>query len=182
MDVSGAQAACAAGSPSDIFCDYVGYWPAGETVKMDPPLPGLKASIALAPGGYSAFGDAGLAAVDVPVMLFGGTLDPTCPVAVETDPIYNALPPPKYEVVITDASHMSFTNVCDLPLAQQFLADYCGVEGMLSPEEAFKVTNALAVSFLNYYVRDKAGAKQYLTQAYIDQAFGDAQMKSDPVN
>ena len=77
---------------------------------------------------------------------------------------------------------MSFTNVCDLPLAQQFLADYCGVEGMLSPEEAFKVTNALAVSFLNYYVRDKAGAKQYLTQAYIDQAFGDAQMKSDPVN
>ncbi len=166
VEVSVAQAACAAGAPSDIFCDYVGYWPSGQVVKAENGIPGLKALVALAPGGYSSFDDAGLAKVKVPAMIFGGTLDETTPVEVEIDPIYNALPPPKYEVVLKDVSHMSFTNVCDVPLAEQALADYCGVEGMLTADEAFAMTNGLSVAFLDYYVKKISDAKQFLTPEF----------------
>jgi len=170
--VDDAKAECDAGSPSDIFCPYIGYWPAGETVSLDPGIPGLKAVACLAPGGYSAFGDDGLAAIDVPALIVGGSLDPTTPVDVEIHPIYNALGLPKYEAIVQSASHMSFTNVCDLPPAQWFLTDFCGVEGMLGPAETFPPVNALAVAFLNYYVRDEVQYEGFLNQEYLDEAFG----------
>jgi predicted dienelactone hydrolase len=177
VDVSAAQAACAAGAPSDIFCPYVGYWPAGEIVKLDPGIPGLKAEVCLTPGGYSAYGDDGLTKVKVPSMIFGGTLDETTPVSVEIDPIFNALPPTKAEVIIENASHMSYTNVCDLPLAQQWLADFCNVDGMLGPEETFAIANPLAVAFLNWQVKGDASYESYVSQTYADMKLGPAQVK-----
>ena len=170
--VDDAKAECDAGAPSDIFCPYINYWPAGETVSLDPGIPGLKAVACLAPGGYSAFGDEGLAAIDVPALIVGGSLDPTTPVDVEIHPIYNALGTPKYEAIVQNASHMSFTNVCDLPPAQWFLDEFCGVEGMLGPSETFPPVNALAVAFLNYYVRNEAQYGGFLNQEYLDEAFG----------
>ncbi|MBM4372248.1 MAG: dienelactone hydrolase family protein [Deltaproteobacteria bacterium] len=174
VDVSGAQAACAAGSPSDIFCDYVGYWPAGTTVGLSPQIPGLLAAAYFAPGGYSAFGDAGLAEVDVPSLIFGGTLDDTCPVDVEIDPIYVALPVPKGRVVISDASHMSFTNICDIPLAQQFLADYCDVAGIIGEEEGFAIMNTLTVAFFDRYLKGQAEFFGDLSQGFSDATWGGA--------
>ena len=168
VPVTEAQAACASGAPSNIFCDYVGYWPAGDIVKVDPgAIPGLKALVALAPGGYSSFGEDGLDTVKVPGMIFGGTLDPTTPVPIEIDPIYGALPTPKYEVVLKDVSHMSFTNVCDIPLADQALSDYCGVEGMLEADDTFVMVNGLAVSFLDYYVKKIDAAHAYLKPEFV---------------
>jgi len=172
VDVTQAQQACAQGAPSDIFCDYVGYWPSGQVVTLEPGIPGLKAVVALAPGGYSAFGDPGLAVEKVPAMIFGGTLDNTCPVDVEIHPIYDALPAPKYEAVIEEASHMSFTNICSLPLAKQTLGEYCNVEGMLSPEKTFAATNTLVVAFLNLHLKKQALAEGFLTQEYLDQTYG----------
>lgn len=171
-DVDKAKAECDAGAPSDIFCPYINYWPAGQTVSLDPPIPGLKAVACLAPGGYSAFGDAGLAEVFVPALIFGGSLDPTTPVDIEIDPIYAALGTPKYKAIVLDASHMSFTNICDLPPAQYFLDEFCGVEGMLENEETFPPVNALTVAFLNYYVRGETQYGGFLSQDYLDEAFG----------
>jgi len=51
----------------------------------------VQASAALAPGGYAAFGDDGLSAVTIPVMIFGGTLDEWTPLEYEIRPIYGAL-------------------------------------------------------------------------------------------
>jgi len=167
VNVSDAQAACAAGTPADIFCDYVGYWPAGEVVTLSPSISGLKAAFTLAPGGSAAFGPTGLESVTVPAVVMGGTLDDTTPVDVETNPIFDGLPLPKGRGIITNASHMSFTNVCDLPLAKQFLSDYCGVEGMIGPEEAFAIANGLAVSFLNFYVKGVSEYGPMLTQDYV---------------
>jgi predicted dienelactone hydrolase len=177
-NVDNAKAECDAGSPSDIFCPYISYWPAGETVSLNPGIPGLKAVACLAPGGYSAFGDAGLAKIELPALIVGGSLDPTTPVDIEIEPIYEALGTPKYEAIVTQASHMSFTNVCDLPPAKLFLTDFCGVEGMLGPDETFPPVNALVVAFLNYYVRDDAQYGGFLSQQYLDDAFGFVQFES----
>jgi predicted dienelactone hydrolase len=172
VNVSDAQKACASGAPSDIFCDYVGYWPSGEIVKLDPGIPSLKAAAYLAPGGYSAFGDDGLSKVKVPSMIFGGTLDTTCSVSVEIDPIYNALPQPKYKAILENASHMSFANICDLPLAQQIIKDYCNVPGMLDPDKAFSAVNALATAFFNFYVKGDSYYKDFLTESYVKDKIG----------
>ena len=179
VDVTGAQDACAAGSPSDIFCDYVGYWPGGTTVGLSPPIPGLKAAASFAPGGYSAFGEQGLDSVSVPALIFGGTLDDTCPVEVEIDPIYEALPSPRGRVVITDASHMSYTNICDIPLAQQFLADYCNVPGIISEEEGFDIMNTLTVAFFDRYLKDQETYFGDISQSYADDAWGCVQVTTD---
>ena len=176
VDVTQAQAACAAGAPSDIFCDYVGYWPTGTTVGLTPPIPDLKAAASFAPGGYSAFGDHGLDSVSVPALIFGGTLDDTCPVDVEIDPIYQHLPSPKGKAVITDASHMSFTNICDIPLAQQFLADYCDVPGIISEEKGFDIMNTLTVAFFDRYLKNQETWFDDISQDYADDAWGCVQV------
>jgi len=62
---------------------------------------------------------------------------------------------------------MSFTNVCDIPLADQALSDYCGVEGMLEAEATFATVNGLAVTFLDYYVKKIAAAHAYITPEFV---------------
>ncbi|MBM4396434.1 MAG: hypothetical protein FJ087_12195 [Deltaproteobacteria bacterium] len=166
VDVSAVQATCAAGTPADIMCDYVPFWPSGQVVTASP-LPGLRAAIALAPGGIAAFGPQGLSGVKVPVAVFGGTLDPTCPVDIETHPIYLGLPAPKAEGIVESASHMSYTNVCDIPLSDQTLKDYCGVEGMLEDDETFAIMIGTAVSWLKLYVEGETGYAQYLDPAWL---------------
>jgi predicted dienelactone hydrolase len=179
VDVSGAQAACAAGDPSDIFCDYVGYWESGTTVGLEPGIPNLMAAASFAPGGYSAFGEDGLTSVGVPSLIFGGTLDDTCPVDVEIEPIYAALPKPKGKVIITDASHMSFTNICDIPLAQQFLADYCDVAGIIGEEEGFAVMNTLTVAFFDYYLKGQSEYLGLISQDSVNNGCACAQVVTD---
>lgn len=179
VDVSQAQAACAAGDPSDIFCDYVGYWEAGTTQRLFPGIPNLAAGVYFAAGGYSAFGEAGLLTIDVPSLIFGGTLDSTCSPDAEIHRIYAGLPTPKAEVIITDGSHMSFTNICDVPLAQQFLADYCDVPGIIDQEEGFRVINTLAVAFFDRYLKGQTQYLDVLSQDYVDDLCGCAAFASE---
>jgi len=176
VNVSQAQAACAAGDPSDIFCDYVVYWPAGAQVSLQPPIPNLKAAVYYAPGGYSAFGAEGLATVGVPSLIFGGTLDSTCSPDAEIHRIYAALPSPKAEVIVTDASHMSFTNICDIPLAQQFLAEYCDVPGIIDQQTGFALINTLSVAFLDAWVKGQMPLLGTVSQGAVDAGCGCAQV------
>lgn len=171
VDVDAAKAACAAGTPADIFCDYVGYWPSGKVIKFEKSLPGLKAAIALAPGGAGAFGPNGLSGVSVPVAVFSGTLDNTCPLEYEVEPIYQGLPTPKALGVVENASHMSYTNVCDIPLSDQFIKDYCGVPGMLGHEETFAIVNGVVVAWLGLYVKGDTIYKDFLDAQYLETRF-----------
>jgi predicted dienelactone hydrolase len=171
VNVSEAQAACQAGTPADIFCDYVWYWPAGQVVKVTPGIPALKAAVVLTPGGSSAFGPQGLSGVKVPTLVFGGTLDPTTPVDIEILPIYESLPTPKALAIVETASHMSFTNVCSIPGSDQFIKDFCGVEGMAGPQETFATANPLAVAFLNYYVKGDTTHASVLSEGFVEATY-----------
>ena len=172
VDVDAAQVACDAGTAADIFCPYIPFWPAGEVVALDPPLPHLDAVFTLCPGGSAAFGPQGLAGISVPALIFGGSRDETTPMDIEVHPIYESLPPPKAEAVIADAAHLSFTNICDIPIAAEVLDDFCGVEGMRGADGTFPIVNALATAFLDIHLKGDASHAWLLDQEALDAYFG----------
>ena len=170
VDVDAAKARCDAGTPADIFCPYIPFWPPGETVVLDDPFEHLEALIVLAPGGSAAFGEEGLAGVQVPALVFGGSLDEMTPMDVEVHPIFQRLPAPKAEAVIQGAAHLSFTNICDIPIAAAALDDFCGVDGMRGADETFQVVNAVATTFLDIHLRGGA-PPELLSQPGLDARF-----------
>ena len=182
VNVDEAQAACEAGSESNIFCPYIGYWPAGTIHKLVPPIAELDAVVSMAPGGYAAFGSEGLTQMYAPVMLIGGTLDDMMPIEIETKPIYQSLPPPKIQAIIENAGHMSFTNICDLPQSQLYFGDFCDLPGMIDKQQVFNVANTMTVAFLNLYVKEQASGAYYLTPEYLDAKYGYVQLEADPAN
>lgn len=173
VDVDAARAACDAGTPADIFCPYIPFWPPGETIVLEDPFENLEALIVLAPGGSAAFGEEGLAGIQVPALVFGGSLDETTPMDIEVHPIYQRLPSPKAEVVIQGAVHLSFTNICDIPIAAAALEDFCGVAGMRGADETFPVVNTVATAFLDAHLRsgDPSASAAVLSQEGLDALF-----------
>lgn len=178
VDVDKAKAACAAGVPSDIFCPYMPYWPDGAVIGLDPPIPGVKGAIYLAPGGYSAFGDEGLASIGVPGLVFGGTLDHMTEVDVEIHPIYEGHPEPRFEAIVKNAGHMSFTVICALPGISFFLDDFCGIEGLKEGEETFLLVNPIAVSFLNFTLKGDLAMPALLSKETIEATYPDIEWTS----
>ena len=164
VDVDAAKAACDSGAPSDIFCKYLPYFPAGQTIALAPAMAGLKAAVILAPGGYSSLGDPGLAKVGIATLVMGGTLDKTTPVPIEIDPIYAGLAQTghKMEVVLEKADHMSYTNICAVPGAAAFIPDFCGDPNMLSGDKALAAAGAFAVAWLGTFVKGELGMLPYL--------------------
>lgn len=170
-DMDRAKAACAAGVEADVMCPYLEFYEAGTMLRMDPAIPGLKAIVALAPGGYNAIFDDNLAKVTVPSLIMGGNEDDTCPVAIETRPIYDGLPTPKLLAVITGASHMSFTNVCTIPLVGSLMGDMCNMS--ITEDRAFQIINTLTTAYIRLHLLDETDMDTYLDPAYISTAFGE---------
>jgi len=139
-------------------------------------MPGVKAMLSLAPGFDVAFGKKGMATVKVPGLLFGGTLDGTTPVATDINPMYNNLPSPKARVIITGASHMSFTNICSLPPAQAVpqLKEMCVKPGLIALDKGFAVTNAFSVAWLNRWLKDDLAMGPHLNK--LDTQFSAAKL------
>ena len=173
LDVDAAKAACAAGAPSDIFCKYLEFWPKGATVQLDAAVPGLRAAVYYAPGGYSSFGDPGIGKVHVPGLVMGGTLDDTTTLAAEITPIYAAHPLPKALAVIANASHFSYTDICSLSFAATMMKDYCGNPAVLDSGKAAHIASALTVAWLRRWLEDDAAMASWLQPAAVKARFAD---------
>jgi predicted dienelactone hydrolase len=166
VDVDAANARCQAGIEADVFCPYIVYWPAGETVTRPPEADGVfKACLALAPGGYAAFGDEGLQTVDMPVFLAGGTLDEYT--KNDIDPIFNALPVEKYKLIIEKAGHMSFTDICHIPGVQFIptLGDLCD-DTHIELDRCFEITNTFVVAFFRHHLLHDRAMIPFLTPQF----------------
>ncbi len=168
VDVDAAAARCDAGTESDIFCPYISFWPAGETIRRPDSMSIVKAALALAPGGYAAFGDEGLLEVDMPVMIFGGTLDQWTPCETEIRPIYDGIESDAWKIEITQAGHMSFTDICRLPVASLIpeLADMCDPEVYIDIDSAFYITNTFSTAYFRYHLFEEERMNAYLTEEY----------------
>ncbi len=166
VDVDTAKQNCK--TQSNMLCKggYMDSWPNGTTLSVTA-MPGLKATICLAPGFYVAFGDKGLKTIQTPTLIFSGTLDDTVPVDTDIVPIYNALPVAKGKVVITGAGHMSYTDVCALPPAQAVpqLKEMCFKPGMIDSAKVFAMTNALTVAWLNRWLKGDLAMNALLKNA-----------------
>ncbi|MCB9729276.1 MAG: alpha/beta hydrolase [Deltaproteobacteria bacterium] len=166
--IADARAACAAGDPSDIFCDYVPFMADDAVITLDPPLAGLRAAIYLAPGGYSALGADGLAGIRVPGLILGGTLDSTTPLDAEVRRIYQDHPQPVLLGEIDGAAHLSFTELCLLEGIGDALGDFCGGPDALDGHEVLRITAGLATAFLELNLRGDERARPWLTHPALD--------------
>ena len=176
VDVTAAAARCKAGTPSDIFCPYINFWPAGKTISRPASLAKLKAGLALAPGGYAAFDKQGLKGVKIPMMLMGGSLDKMTTMKAEVNPIFKDLGvTPRYLVQITGAGHMSFTDICRIPGSWLIpgLKDFCTGK-LIKIDRGFEMINTLGTAFLRMHLKGEKGLATYLTTKWAKAKFTEA--------
>ncbi|RJO69415.1 MAG: hypothetical protein C4523_06235 [Myxococcales bacterium] len=166
VNVDDARARCLAGTEADIFCPYIDYWPAGQTVSRPASFAHFQAAVAMAPGGYAAFGDDGLANVTMPVLVMGGTLDEF--LRPELRPTYAAVPPPKAKVEITGMGHMGFTDICRIPGVELIptLGDMCNPDNYINVDRGWEIINPFAIAFLRRYLKDERSMDAYLTAEF----------------
>lgn len=164
VDVDKAKARCEAGIEGDVFCPYIVYFPPGTTLKRPAGASVFKASLAMAPGGYSAFGDEGLVPIVMPVMLMGGTLDEFT--RNDLRPLYQGLRPPKYKLEIEGAGHMAFTDICRAGLDVPELVALCNPATYINIDRGFAIINPFATAFMRYHLKGEAAMAPYLTPGY----------------
>ncbi len=171
VDRDAALARCEAGIAGDVFCPYIGFWPEGEVVGPPDNAPEFEAVLALAPGGYAAFGDEGLADVGGdagPVLLMGGTIDEYT--RNDLRPLYDAVDPPVLKVEIESLGHMGFTDICRIPITPLIptLNELCNNEALLDIDRGYAIINTYVTAWAALYLKDDAGMAAWLRPAYAD--------------
>ena len=157
---------CQSERPDDIMCPFVEYWPADAVIERPASSPRFSAAVALAPGGYGAFGPEGLATIDMPVMVMGGDLDEFT--ASDIEPIYASLPPPRALVEISGAGHMSFTDICRAGLPVPELEQLCDPGKFIDTDLAFAITNTLASAWLRRFLLSETAMEEAARRAAAD--------------
>lgn len=109
--------------------------------------PRVELVVPMAPGNYSLFA-AGLATVDVPVLLITGDRDRNTPDDTAGDPIWQALPddPRHRRVRFSTGGHFTFTDMC--PIVGPLGRDNGCSEGDIPVEVAHPIVNAYVEAFV----------------------------------
>lgn len=180
FDLAPFQAQCAElapGDPNAFFCapflgkeaemakraglDSVptGVWPARRDAR-------IKAIVPIAGDAY-LFGETGLAAIDVPLMAIGGTVDFGTPYEWGTAPSYaHASSPTKALVGLQGANHMIATNACEtMPFAAllpPFEQGFVCLDPVWDKARALDVVRHFSTAFLLDVVANDAAAHQAL--------------------
>jgi predicted dienelactone hydrolase len=143
-----------------------------------PPDPRVQALMPMSPVS-TAFSQAAIANIGVPVLLVGGTADTTTPIDPQTEYAWASLGVrPRYRVDVLEAGHNSFTNICqigdallDAGLPPDILAFLLGnLEEGCSPdliaiERAHELTNLYATAYLKRNLEGDPRYSRYLTRA-----------------
>ena len=125
-----------------------------DTTLGDPavaqPDPRAVGAAVLAPGGWYAFGEDGLAGL-VPSLGIAGTADGDLPYDTEGRPTLDRLPAPSTRTSLLDAGHWAFTDLCALIPG---LADCAGAAGgFMEPTRVQAVTRVLVTAFAQHQLR-----------------------------
>jgi predicted dienelactone hydrolase len=162
-----------------------------------PADPRVKAVLPISGTILGRFTEEALAAVTVPVLLMGGTLDTSVPIE-NNDYAYDLLPQATalFQVDIIGATHTHFANICDIAF---WLIDAgigpelwpsIGAAALLGPyeeacsEEAFpiaevhRIQNLYAVAFFRRYLMGETQYDYYLQLAYAEENEPDVNYRS----
>ncbi len=124
-----------------------------EELGIEPPLDlsddRFSAAISMTPAGPSFMGTDGLDKIGMPVLYFGGEWDGVCPPDEDVVPMFEHTPPPAHLVMVAEAGHYGFSNMCDL-LPGMF--DDCG-DPYRPAAEVQEIANAYSLDFLGLHLR-----------------------------
>lgn len=139
-------AACLDGSDTSAYCSTMSEEDAAR-FRAGFADPRIAAFISMAPGDYRLFGE-GLGQIAAPVLHMTGELDPAT--GGDADDIWAALAGGQnLRVELLGGGHQSFT-------------DYSGVlesfDGLIDPEEGWRITDAYALAFASYHLGDASAA------------------------
>jgi predicted dienelactone hydrolase len=99
-----------------------GAWTALEVARRDARI---GAVFPLAPGFRAGSTPDFVATLARPILLVGGSADETCEFVENQQVPYDLAGPPKYLLEVLGAGHLDFSNLCEVPLAAQFIDDGC---------------------------------------------------------
>jgi predicted dienelactone hydrolase len=129
----------------------------------------------------SIFEPGQLAAIWIPTMILGGTLDTTTPIVPNsTRPFEEALSRRVYRADITGATHAAFANVCEIGEVlrsigspDEFIAETvpgwtetCAPDATIAVGEVQRLQNLYVVSFFRRHLRLEAAYAAFLDPAY----------------
>lgn len=157
FDLEGLEAECMS-DPESLACTGIDADLATQLAD-----PRVDVAIPLTPGPSFVFGvndAAGVADVDVPVMLVTAVHDETTPDSTHGDWFWNSLNgADDRRVEFLTGGHFTFSIACDFDFV---MGDGCGPE-FISPEEAFPITAAYALAFARYHLWGDTSVEPLLT-------------------
>ena len=100
--------------------------------------PRIKAAMPMAPEGALLFGERGLNAVNIPILIIGATADEYCPYSIEAAPIYEHIgSPDKGLISFIDQNHMMIFDIIPKAKIEHFLVAFFKYHLMGSQEDAY---------------------------------------------
>ncbi|HEY5922825.1 MAG TPA: dienelactone hydrolase family protein [Kofleriaceae bacterium] len=131
-----------------------GGWTSLELARRDPRI---KLAFPLAPGFRNGATSEFVATLARPLLFVGGSADDTCEFPANQEQPYMIAQTPKFLLQVVNAGHLDFSNLCEVPIAQQFIDDGCD-PAMIDPAVVHRRTNAVATAFV---LRYQLGLVQY---------------------
>ncbi len=131
-------------------------------------VPNIKAVVGLAPAFSVAFGEEGLAAVDVPALLVVGSADLLTPPASEAEVFYNTISSQdRHLAIFENAGHFVFANACTPIMVQGGFFNACS-DPVWDMQRAHDLTNHLTTAFLLAYLQNEGDALAALAPNAVD--------------
>lgn len=152
-----------------------GAWTALELARRDPRI---KLVFPMAPGFRNGSTADFVATLARPLLLIGGSLDETCEFPANQQAPYMIAQTPKFLLEIMNAGHLDFSNLCEVPIAQQFIDDGCDPT-KIDPAIVHARTNAVATAFVLRYQLAQSQYDPALAPAHVT-ALGNVQFWSAP--
>ena len=152
-----------------------GAWTALETARRDPRF---RAVFPMAPGFRNGSTPDFVAELARPLVIFGGSLDHTCPFDANQRAPYDLAQTPKFLVEITGAGHLDFSDLCEVPLAAAFANDGCNAQN-IDPAAVRARARTVATAFAHRFLDGESAYDVYLLPTYVN-GLGNLQYWRDP--
>lgn len=140
-----------------------GGWTALEVMRRDPRV---DIAFPMAPGFRNGATDDFVATLARPLLLIGGSADGTCEFPANQQDPYDKAQLPKYLLEVMNAGHLDFSNLCEVPIAKQFIDDGCD-PAKIDPAVVHARVNVVATAFALRYLRGDARYDVYLADPAV---------------
>ena len=152
-----------------------GGWTSLEVARRDPRI---RAVFPLAPGFRGGATADFVATLARPLLFVGGSEDDTCEFPANQEAPYMLAQSPKFLLEVMGAGHLDFSNLCEVPIAQQFIDDGCD-PAKIDPAVVQRRTNAVATAFALRYLTGNPGYDPMLSVGHV-MGLGNVQYWSAP--